>query len=584
MTPTSTRLALTAALAAIGALAIPATAGATVTSVVNDSTLTVTGDDAVDTIALAAAGGVITVNGGPTTLPANDNSEFVVVAGGACDTVDASALAATSYGLMTINGGDGDDLLTGGADNDELDGDAGEDRLIGFRGGDRVFGDAGNDTMVWNNGDGTDTNDGEAGNDEVEVNGAPTAGDAFTAKPGVEPGHVQFNRTNLVQFAIDLAAERLTVNGLGGGDAFAPDPATPAGLAGRTALTLDGGSGIDTLTGGDGADLIAGGDNTDVLDGGAGDDRVVGDRGTDTHLGGDGDDVLVWNNGDGSDDVNGQAGFDRAEVNGSAGGADAFTLAPEGQGARFERTNLVPFAITLSAQTEGVEVNGAAGNDALQVAAGLGQLAVVADGGGGDDELAGSGEEDDFLGGSGDDILDPGAGSDLVAGGLDDDQIAARDGNRDLVRGGAGTDAAQTDSITEDIVTGIENLDALPDEPRALLPELGEFEVIRSGGRLVARAPVTCPEAEDGGCHTTLTMETAKPVRVDGVRAVVVLGTRTLDIDPGDQATARIRLAKGAEALADGRTLATRVRITSENATGGVARDTVRVDLRIPRH
>ena len=41
-------------------------------------------------------------------------------------------------------------------------------------------GGAGNDMLVWNNGDGSDTMDGDAGADEVEVNGAPTAGDVFT--------------------------------------------------------------------------------------------------------------------------------------------------------------------------------------------------------------------------------------------------------------------------------------------------------------------------------------------------------------------------------------------------------------------
>ncbi len=84
---------------------------------------------------------------------------------------------------LNINGGEGDDLLTGGAKNDVINGEAGEDRVVGFKGVDELLGGEGNDVLVWNNGDGTDRDIGGTGVDEVEVNGAPTAGDIFTAKP-----------------------------------------------------------------------------------------------------------------------------------------------------------------------------------------------------------------------------------------------------------------------------------------------------------------------------------------------------------------------------------------------------------------
>jgi Ca2+-binding RTX toxin-like protein len=583
MTSFHNRLALTVALATIGALAIPAAAGATVTSDVTDNALTVTSDGAADTISLATAGGFITVNGAPTTLQANDNAQIIVNAGGGNDTVDASTLAAANYAGLSINGGDGDDLLTGGADNDDLNGDAGDDRLIGSRGGDDVSGGDGNDTMVWNNGDGTDVNDGDAGNDEVEVNGAPTVGDEFIAKPGTQPGRVQFNRTNLGQFGIDFSAERLTVNGLGGGDIFAPDPVAPTGLAGLTSLTLNGGTGADTLTGGDGADVVNGGDSGDILDGGAGDDRVVGDRGSDTHRGGEGDDVLVWNNGDGSDDNVGGNGFDRVEVNGSATAGDAFTLAPDGAEARFERTNLVPFQLGISDGTEVVAVNGGGGNDQFAVSPGLAGLLVAADGGSGNDQLVGSEEADSFLGGSGNDSLTPGGGSDLADGGVDDDQLFTRDRVGDLVRGGAGTDEAQTDAINVDVITDVEELDATPSaDTTGLAPKLGEVSLARKGGKLIAKVAVSCPEAETGGCRTTVTLETAKAVRLGKVRAVLVLGSKTVDLDPGQRATVRVRLARGAAELAKRGKLPARVRLASSDAAGNLATQSARVGLRIP--
>ena len=58
--------------------------------------------------------------------------------------------------------------------------------------------------------------------------------------------------------------------------------------------------------------------------------------------GGAGDDVLEWNDGDGSDVATGGDGADLVRVNGSVTQGDAFEVAPNGQGIRFQRTNLVP--------------------------------------------------------------------------------------------------------------------------------------------------------------------------------------------------------------------------------------------------
>ena len=81
------RAALAAALASIGALAVPSAASATVAPpVVLGNTLTVTSDADGDTITLAAANNVITVNGAATTLQANGNAEITVNAGEGEDT------------------------------------------------------------------------------------------------------------------------------------------------------------------------------------------------------------------------------------------------------------------------------------------------------------------------------------------------------------------------------------------------------------------------------------------------------------------------------------------------------------------
>ena len=621
----SRRLALVAAVAAVGVLGAASSASATVEPpVVTNNTLTVTSDAGADTITLGVAGGFITVNGTATTLEATTAAEVVVNAGGGNDTVDASALGATNYNNATINGGEGDDLLTGGARNDLVEGGAGEDRVVGFKGNDVLQGGDGNDVLVWNNGDASDRDEGGNGVDEVEVNGAPTAGDQFNAKPDAEkPGFVFFERSNLVKFSIESQAERLTVNGLGGVDQFIPDPAVPAGLAGLTALTINGGSagdrlvggdgadqinggsGADELIGGEGADQINGGEENDVIEGGGGDDRLVGGTGSDSLKAGAGDDAIVWNNGDGSDPVNeGGAGFDRVEVNGSPAAGDVTQLAANATEASFVRTNLVPFTLEIAPDNEVLAFNGLGGNDAFKVHDEGSAMTVAADGGAGNDELTGAGEADSFFGGSGNDTITGGGGSDLLDGQEGDDQLFARDETGDLVRGGAGTDSAETDRVTVDAIDGVENLDATPEpaappadpppavvpqpqqqpaaDTAAILPTVGRVAVVRSHGKLIARAPVSCPAAEAGGCRTALTLETARAVRLGKVRAVLVLGTASVSLAPGQSQTVSVRVNRGAPSVSNNGRLSTRIQVSSSDAAGNTAAGTVAVGLRIP--
>ena len=570
--------ALVAALAGV-ALAAPTTAKAAVTTDVNGNTLTVTSDQEADTITLAAAGGFITVNRQATTLAADDNAKIVVNAGDGADTVDASALVAADYSALTVNGGNGDDLLTGGSDNDHLLGDGGNDRVVGFKGNDDLEGGDGNDVLVWNNGDNTDVMDGDAGADEVEINGAPTAGDVFTADPNA--GRVLFTRTNLVPFTVDFSAERLTVNGLGGDDTFNG----AAGLAPLTLLTLNGGTGDDSLSGGDGPDLLTGGDGNDKLDGDVGDDRVVGDRGTDVLSGGDGVDALVWNNGDGSDVMNGDAGADAVEINGAPTASDIFTAAPNAGRVLFTRTNLVPFTVDFSA--EALAVNAGGGDDQLTVSPGLPGLLVTADGGLGNDSLTGAEEADSLVGGAGNDTLTGGGGSDLLDGQDGDDRLLARDGHGDLVRGGTGTDSAQTDALTVDAVDGVETIDATPPPPapdtKALLPTLGNITVVRSHGHLIARVPLSCPSAETGGCQTTVTLTTAKTIRLGRVRAMLVLGSGSVSLGGGQRRTLSIPLADGVATLARHGKVSTRVQLATRDAAGNAASRLIAVSLQIPR-
>ena len=483
MSSLSTRLALIATMATVAVLSVAGSAGATVEPpVVVGNNLTVTSDAGADTVTLGVTGGFITVNGTATTLAADPNAQIVVNAGGGNDTVDASALAVTNYNTLTINGGEGDDLLTGGAGNDEVNGDSGEDRVVGFKGNDQLHGGEGNDVLVWNNGDATDRDEGGAGTDEVEVNGAATVGDDFSAKPLVtEPGTVLFERINLVKFKIEVLAERLTVNGLGGQDHFGPDAEHPTGLAGLTALTLNGGSGGDRLDGGDGADQINGGSGADELGGREGADQINGGEENDlskpkaaTTASSEAPaatpcmraPAMTRSSGTTATaptrSTTGGAGFDRVEVNGSPTAADAMELSANALGATFKRTNLVPFTLEIQADNEVVAVNGGGGADTLAVTQKGSSLLVAADGGAGNDTLSGDEEADTLVGGSGNDMLSGGRGSDLLDGQEGEDRLLARDGTGDLVRGGVGNDSAQTDPVTVDAIDGVETLDSTP--------------------------------------------------------------------------------------------------------------------------
>ncbi len=582
---------------AVAALALPAGASAAYSGTVAGATATLTGDDAGDALVIGVTGATLSHNltaggfasaidfdsatAGDQTLPSDGTASIVVAAGGGDDTVTAAGVTAAQIAAFTADGGPGNDVITGTGDADALRGGDGNDRVVGFLGGDDMEGGAGNDVLVWNNGDGSDVMDGDAGNDEVEVNGAATAGDAFTI--AAAGARTRFDRTNLIPFTLDVSAERMTVNGLGGGDTIAGG----AGLAPLVLLTLDGGVGADSIGGGDGADLIRGGEENDTLAGGGGDDRVAGDRGDDTMSGGPGDDTLVWNNGDNNDRMDGEDGSDTVEVNGAVGAGDAFTLAPTGARTRFDRTNLVPFFLDV-ATTETLAVNGLGGDDTFTAAAGTeaGIETLALDGGAGNDTLTGGASNDLVLGGSGNDTLAGAGGGDSVSGGAGDDALALRDGAADLGVCGAGTDRAQADTVGIDALTGCETVDQPPaadTQATAVVIRASSNRVRRSVRRARVGVRLECPAAELGGCAGTVTIATRGTVRIGRVRARVVLGTARFTLRAGEARRVRVRLVSRATRLARRGRLRVRATVVTRDAAGNLAQSSRRLTIRVVR-
>ena len=549
------RTAVFATVAAAAALALPSMAGAAVTGTVTGNTATLTGDGADDNIAIGVTGANLSHN----LAGFNSAIDFdSVAAGDQTLTATAGLTINSNAGADTIAGGPGDDTINGGTELDPIDGGGGNDRITGGPGGtalDRepIEGNTGNDVMLWNNGDGFDLNDGDAGVDEsVMVNGA--ANDQMSVSP-IAGGRTLFDRTNN-PFNVDMGTiEKLSIASFAGNDTLT----TAAGVT--VPMVVDAGPGAD--------DITTGGST----------DRIVGDRGNDILNGGSGDDTLVWGNGDGDDEMNGQDGLDRIENN--LGGADDVSnVTVVGGNVHYERTN-APFNLDI-ATSEVLELNTFGGNDTLNVGAGVGALiAITADAGSGDDSFKGGDEADTFFGGLGDDVLDPGAGADTVDGQDGADTLMVRDGAPDLARGGAGTDSAQADAI--DALDGIENADVLAAPAAPVAPAIdSKATAMRVLGRTItsrlrngiytARVRVECPVAELGGCRGTLSLLTAKTVRIGGVRVQALLGSKSTTLRPGQRRTLAIKLPRGVGKFANrSRTLKLRAQTVSRDATGNQA-------------
>ncbi|MDA0173770.1 hypothetical protein OJ998_32010 [Solirubrobacter taibaiensis] len=306
-------------------LFITGSAQAAVTSTFTNGTLSISGDNLDNNVAVSRnAAGQILVNGGAVAVlggtPTVANTALIQTFGLAGN--DTLSLSEVNGALPRANlfGGSGNDVLTSGSGNDQLFGESGNDTLLGkggfdllfggndndtLTGGDaddQAFGQSGNDRLIWNPGDDTDLNEGGADTDTVEVNGGNGTEQFTTTANGTR---VRFDRLDPAPFSIDIGtSENLVTNANGGDDRFS----ATGNLAALIKLTVDGGTGNDNLLGSNGVDIILGGDGNDFVDG---------QQGNDVGFMGAGDDVFQWDPGDGNDVIEGQDGADNMLFNGS---------------------------------------------------------------------------------------------------------------------------------------------------------------------------------------------------------------------------------------------------------------------------
>jgi hypothetical protein len=274
--------------------------------------------------------------------------------------------------------------------------------------------------------------------------------------------------------------------------------------------SIDGGPGLDKLDGRGGDDTIQGGDGDDALFGGTGNDSLDGGPANDR--------LESWtyintspSNSAGADSLRGGAGFDTLSYEGRT---EALTISFDGaandgaagEGDRVdddvERAEGGAGDDTLLGSAAPNDLAGLEGNDSLR--GGDGDDAL--DGGVGSDTVLGERGADIVAGGHGEDVVDGGPGQDNIfgeyglgcsnllpcVGGADD--IRARDGERDLVACGVGTDLAQLDDV--DVVRDIPGATVCETVNRSSSgsapPTSGKAKVAAACAKLRGRARKVC--------------------------------------------------------------------------------------------
>ncbi|SEH26851.1 calcium-binding protein [Selenomonas sp. KH1T6] len=220
-------------------------------------------------------------------------SKVTLVGGQGMDTL-------TAYGEGdSLSGGAGSDYLFVGenAHKTVLNGGAGADYLIARGNRVTVIGGTGNDSihlqgnrevLRYSGGDGKDGVRGYNSTDAIQILSA----DSFTSAASGSDVVLKVGKGSICLFDTETSAVNLTVKGNAKANVL---------KAGAVKAKLYGMSGNDTLVGSKSNDTLDGGTGNDSLVGGAGNDYLRGDAGTDTLVGGTGKDTFAYAAGEGKD-------------------------------------------------------------------------------------------------------------------------------------------------------------------------------------------------------------------------------------------------------------------------------------------
>ena len=484
------------------------------------------GDDIFQVSGSSAGFDAVDGGGGNDTLQATANSTMiglrsvialetitagaftgVYISGSAnADTLDFTGVTLT--GIVRIDAGNGNDIVTGSAAADTILGNLGDDTLSGGLGNDvfQVSGTTAGFDIV-DGGGGTDTISATANSTVIGLRSiagleAISAG-AFTG--------VYISGSALAD-SLDFTNVTLTgitkIDGGTGDDIITGSSAADTILGNLGDDTLAGGlgndifqvsgttAGFDAVDGGGGTDTISatanstviglrsltaietisagaftgvyisGSANADTLDftsvtltaitridGGSGNDTITGSGAADTILGGVGDDTLAGGLGNDAFQVSGaSAGFDIVD---GGGGTDTISATASSTVIGLRSVTGIE-AITAGAFT-GVYISGSGGDDTLNFTGVTLTAITKIDGGTGNDTITGSAGVDTILGGAGDDTLAGGLGNDAF-------QVSGPSAGFDAYDGGGGTDTISATASSTMIgirsLAGIETITA----------------------------------------------------------------------------------------------------------------------------
>jgi Ca2+-binding RTX toxin-like protein len=173
-------------------------------------------------------------------------SELRVFGGDEPDTMSAALLPAGVIATVLLDGGGWGDTIEGSAGADTLRGDSDSDTLTGGPGADVIEGGTSGDTIVWRDGDGTDTINAGAGtsSDTLSIG---SRGEGATMEVATVAGALRVT-VGIATTTFDLAAaglEEITLNGTTGEDVFtvwAPVPVNRInGFGGNDRVHVDAG-------------------------------------------------------------------------------------------------------------------------------------------------------------------------------------------------------------------------------------------------------------------------------------------------------------------------------------------------------
>jgi len=188
--------------------------------------------------------------------------------------------AVSGFGMDTLIGTSGQNVLIAGPANDQLRGLAGQDELDGGPGDDRLDGGAGDDIAFFDD-----------SRVFVETRNAGTPGTVADLKTGRATG--PFDTDVLISIeGLHGGSRDDTLRGDGQSNAILGDEGHDKLLGRGGADVIFGGLHRDTLLGGAGGDVLGGEEGADLIKGGAGNDLMSGDEGRDTLVGGKGADLF----------------------------------------------------------------------------------------------------------------------------------------------------------------------------------------------------------------------------------------------------------------------------------------------------